>query len=181
MHSPKHVSCKTSVCFVKFSDTTKATLTSRTLTPSICHGACLHNFHHLDMPGASEKGAQAPEGKTSTRANFPPNSTPNIVISAVLFICACWQVDLSVILNHFEYSFSLLNDFKLFIQDLVLCFHQSSCLVVLSVAKTVVGDPELGCETPQGGSRLLRLVVSAWTASPTADQERMIWKMAILW
>lgn len=41
-----------------------ATLSGRALTPFICHGACLCNFHHLEMPGTFEKGVQAPEADT---------------------------------------------------------------------------------------------------------------------
>lgn len=134
----KHDSCQTGVCFVRFSDSSKATLASRTLTPLICHGVCSSNFHHLDIPGAFEKGVQAPEAKTSTRANSALNSTPNIVISTVLCICACWQVALSVTLKPFEYFFILLQTFKLFIQKLVFLFSSKyffscACLAWLPV------------------------------------------------
>lgn len=106
----KNEGCETRVCFVKFSDSTKAILASRALTPFICHGVCLCNFHHLDMPDTSDKGVQAPEVKANTQANFPLefNSEYSHLISTlsshpltVLFLCACRHVALSVIFGVF--------------------------------------------------------------------------------
>lgn len=65
------MTCKTCVCFAKFSDSTKTLLPRCALTPFICYGVCLCNFHHLDMPGTFGKGAQAPAAETSVLTKFP--------------------------------------------------------------------------------------------------------------
>lgn len=90
-----------------------------------------------------KKSVQAVERKTSMRASFPLNSTPNIGISTVLFIRTCWHVALLVILNHFEYFLSLLKNFKLF-RNWFLYFRHSVSSAVLSVANGVMGDAESG-------------------------------------